>query len=198
MKGAVKILIGLLMLITVVTGYAPTPQYLVEFTCISNAFGGLLLTVDGILNLKGKQLPFFLYSNAAAGIFFVFLFCLGSFSGLFNINYSGAFFFLHAVNPVLFILCYIIADKDVVTRTWKRLLVTPGLVMAYLLFDYILGNYRGYFVYRFFEPAELKLLYAVLIVTIVYLIILLLGWALLALNHLVYKNSGSKTTTVKT
>lgn len=40
-KNIVKIGIGVLMVVSVLVGYIPQPEYLVELTCISNTLGGL-------------------------------------------------------------------------------------------------------------------------------------------------------------
>ena len=187
MKSGIKIAIGLMMLASVIAGYAPEPDLLVEFTCVSNVLGGLLLIADGIRNFKGKTVPNGLYLNVCSGILFVFLVCLGSLSGMYHMNYSGAFFFLHAVNPVLIILCYIILYKDDTKRTFKRLAITPALILTYLLFDFILGNCRGYFVYQFCRPEDLNLLIILIIALSVYLLFLLFGLLLLALNRLAHR-----------
>jgi len=187
MKSGIKIAIGLMMLASVIAGYAPEPDLLVEFTCVSNVLGGLLLIADGIRNFKGKTVPNWLYLNVCSGILFVFLVCLGSLSGMYHMNYSGAFFFLHAVNPVLIILCYIILYKDDTKSTFKRLAITPALILTYLLFDFILGNCRGYFVYQFCSPEDLNLLITLIIVLSVYLLFLLFGLLLLALNRLAHR-----------
>ena len=187
MRSGIKIAVGLMMLASVIAGYAPEPDLLVEFTCVSNVLGGLLLIADGIRNFKGKTVPNRLYLNVCSGILFVFLVCLGSLSGMYHMNYSGAFFFLHAVNPVLIILCYIILYKDDTKRTFKRLAITLALILTYLLFDFIFGNCRGYFVYQFCRPEDLNLLIILIIALSVYLLFLLFGLLLLALNRLAHR-----------
>lgn len=54
-KGIVQLVIGLMMIVTLLVGYLPIPEYLVELTCISNMLGGVLLTIDGILSICGKK-----------------------------------------------------------------------------------------------------------------------------------------------
>ena len=54
-KNIVKIAVGLLMIVNVLIGYIPQPEYLVELTCISNTLGGLLLLIDGIFNVIKKK-----------------------------------------------------------------------------------------------------------------------------------------------
>ncbi len=187
MKNLIKLLTGVLMIATALIGYIPEPELFVEFSCISNLVGGLLLVIDGILNLKGKHVPNVLYLNVCAGILLVFLVSMLSLTGAYNINFKGAFFFLHAVNPIIFILCYIFLCNDKIQNIWKRLAVTPVLLLAYLLFDYILGNCRGYFVYGFCTPEQLSIGIAAIVGIVSYLIMCLFGFCILSLNRLVHK-----------
>lgn len=53
----VKMIIGFWMILTVLIGYIPQPEYLIELTCISNMLGGLLLLADGILGDRQKREP---------------------------------------------------------------------------------------------------------------------------------------------
>ena len=190
MKNVLKILAGVFMLVTAAVGYIPTPELLVEFTCLTNTLGGILLILDGCLGFKGKSVSSILYLNVCAGILFVFLVCLGSLSGMYHMNYSGAFFFLHATNPVLIILFYIITCVTVKAElkgTVKQILLSPVLTLAYLLFDFILGKCRGYFVYGFVGPEQLSFVTALIVGLIMYVVILLFGWLLFALNRLCHK-----------
>ena len=108
-ENIVKIAVGLLMIVTVLIGYIPQPEYLVELTCVSNTLGGLLLLADGIRNTaKKKKFPNSLYLNAAVSILMVFLVCMGSLTGVYSFNFRGAFFFMHVINPIAFIVCYIL------------------------------------------------------------------------------------------
>ena len=96
----IKMVIGISMPIAVLIGYLPIPEYLVEFTCISNTLGGLLLVADGVLNLRGKSVPGVFYRNISVGIFFVFAICMGSLSGAYHMNFKGAFFYLHQLEKL--------------------------------------------------------------------------------------------------
>ena len=49
-------------------------------------------------------------------------------------NFEGAFLCLHAISPVLFILCYVLICKESEEKMIKKLLTTPILMLAYLLF----------------------------------------------------------------
>lgn len=193
----IKIVLGISMLVAVLIGYMPIPEYLVEFTCISNSFGGMLLITDGILKLKGKSVPGLFYRNIAVGIFFVFAICMGSLSGAYHMNFKGAFFYLHAVSPVLFILSYILFCNESKKKTVKKLLPTPVLMLLYLLFDYILGNIRGSFVYGLFKPGEVSITDALIIGLVFYVMMFAVGALFLCLNRLAHKRKNAESNDVK-
>ena len=102
------------------------------------------------------------------GIFFVFAICMGSLSGAYPMNFKGAFFYLHVLSPVLFILCYILFFNDREGKVTKKLLITPVLMLLYLLFDFVLGKFRGSFVYGFFKPDEVSISDALIIGAVFY------------------------------
>lgn len=189
MKSAVKIAAGLWMVVNVLIGYIPQPEYLVELTCVSNSLGGLLLLADGILNIKKKKsLPNSFYLNVAVSILVVFLVCMGSVAGVYKFNFKGAFFFMHVVNPIAFVLCYMffVNERD---RKIRSVLTAPIMVMLYFLFDYIRSRFTGEFVYGFVEPEELTFFYAIIAGLIMYLFVYLLGLSLFALNRLVNRHA---------
>lgn len=188
-KGAVKILFGILMIVTAIIGYAPLPAvYYAEFTLITNALGGLLLFADGIMNLKGTGMPAVLYRNVCSGIAVVFLVCLATLATPNPFNFGGAFLFLHVINPLAIIFSYIFLCEDNGTSKIGRALTAPVLSIAYLLFDYILGKSRGFFVYGFFMPENLSLPVALIVGAVVFLLVMLIGLLLVTLNKKAHKN----------
>ena len=190
LKGAVKLLLGAMFVGTAIWGYAPLPhEFLAEFTFISNMTGGLLLLTDGILNLTGKGLPKILHLNVSAGMLLVFFICMATLATPTPFNFGGAFFFLHVINPLVMAFSYIFLCRDSADSTFKHLLAVPVFSLLYLVFDYILGNIRGHFVYGFFMPESLPIWMAVLIGAIVYLIMMALGLLLFTLNKKIHKNS---------
>lgn len=54
-KNIIKVMAGLLMIVSVLIGYMPQPEYLIELTCISNTLGGVLLFADGILGIIKRR-----------------------------------------------------------------------------------------------------------------------------------------------
>lgn len=186
-KNIIKVLAGLLMIVSVLIGYIPQPEYLIELTCISNTLGGLLLFADGILGMAKKKICFnSLYLNVTASIVIVFLICAGSLFGSYNFNFSGAFFFLHIINPIIFVCFYVIFVNEQ-GRKMRCVLAAPAMTMAYLLFDYVRYRFKGEFVYGFIENEEFTLAWVIVAAIITYAFIYLLSLSLFALNRFVHK-----------
>lgn len=150
-KAYVSIALGILFCGSALIGYMPIPEYAMELTCISNLCIGILLVCTGINILRNKKkIPGILYQMWLAAILFVCIIsCVGHF------NFQGAFFFLHLVNPLVFLVYYVIFIED--TPKGKKILLTPMPVMGYLIFDYIIGMVRGTFVYGIFEVHRIGL-----------------------------------------
>lgn len=182
-----KIVFGILMPIMVFIGYLPEPELLVEFTCISNAVTGILLITDGILNLKDKKLPVRIYGNICVGLFVVFAISMGSLTGAYRINFKGAFFFLHVISPIVLMLFYILFCDDSKGKAIFKMLLNPIFLMAYFLFDFILGKNRGYFVYGFFEADGFGIGSALIFGVIVYVLLFASGGVFLLLNGIFHR-----------
>lgn len=189
MKNIVKIMMGLLMLVVVFIGYIPQPEYLIELTCVSNTFGGLLLFTDGIFSItKKKTCPNSFYLNVTVSLFVVFFVCMGSLSGAYKFNFNGAFFFMHVINPIAFLIYYMLFVNEH-DRKIKFALAAPTMTMTYFLFDYIQYKFTGKFVYGFIEPEKLTLAWAVIAAIVIYALLYLFGLFLFMLNRLVHKRS---------
>ena len=183
-----KIVLGACMVVLALIGYIPIPADLIEMTCISNLAGGIVLIVDGILYFKGKSVPIFLYRNIMISIFFVFLVCTGSLFGAYRMNFKGVFFLLHTIFPILFILMYIFFIRDDKEKLIVKITTTPVMMIAYLLFDFILGQIRGKFIYGMFKVEELSFWWALLAGVLIYLFLALVGWAFIYFNSVVHPN----------
>ncbi|MDE7363168.1 MAG: hypothetical protein K2N38_14690 [Oscillospiraceae bacterium] len=190
-KNIVKITVGTIMLVTVLIGYLPQPEYLVELTCISNTLGGLLLLADGALNITlKKNFPNSFYQNVVVSIFTVFLVCMGSLTGAYKFNFKGAFFFMHVVNPIAFVTCYMLFVNER-SRKIRFAFTAPIMIMLYLLFDCTRCQFTGEFIYGFVEPEEFTFFYALIAGLFICFFECLLGLGIYALNRLVHKKSTS-------
>ena len=129
-----------------------------------------MLLFTGIsLLLKKKEIPSIIYHMWLVTIVLVCIIsCVGHF------NFHGAFFFLHLVNPLAFLVYYMVFIDDI--KEIKKILLSPIPVMIYLVFDYIIGMLRGKFVYGIFEVYEMNLAIIVLVVCGVYISLLMLAF----------------------
>lgn len=186
-KNIIKVVAGFLMIVSVLIGYMPQPEYLIELTCISNTLGGLLLFADGILSMTKKKIcSNSLYLNVTASIFIVFLICVGSLFGSYSFNFSGAFFFLHIINPIIFVCFYMIFVNEQ-GRKMRCVLIAPTMTMVYLLFDNVRYRLTDEFVYGFIENEEFTLAWVIVAAIITYAFVYLLSLSLFALNRFVHK-----------
>ena len=179
-----EIVLGILMPVTAIIGYFPEPELVVEFSCLSNVVTGIWLIIDGILKLKGRELPVRFFGNSCVGLFVVFAICMGSLTGAYRMNFRGAFMFLHVVFPIIVMLFYIIFSDDSKGKVIFKLLLNPVFLMLYFLFDFILGKARGYFVYGFFDEPGFGILQALIFGVVVYILLFAFGALFLLLNRI--------------
>lgn len=187
-RAAVSLGIAVMLIVSVFVGYVPQPQYIKELTCISNFGLGILFLVSAVRQLRGKkEWPGLVYGCGAVTILLVFIICMVSLTGMYRMNFQGAFLFLHVINP-LAVLAYYMVFVDKKRRGRARgVFLMPCAAVLYLLADYIGGKVGGAFVYGFFEPAELSFLPAVLVGAVIYLMLLAVGFAVFFVNGRLHK-----------
>lgn len=196
-KNIIKIATGFLMIVSVFIGYMPQPEYVIELTCISNTLGGLLILADGIFGMTKKKICLNgLYLNVTASILTVFLICAGSLFGAYHFNFSGAFFFLHMINPMI-VVCFYMIFVNEQGRKMRWVLMGPTMTMVYLLFDYVRYRLKGEFVYGFLEKEELTLAWVIVAGIIAYAFTYLLSLGLFTLNRFVHKRKAQSDFDIK-
>ena len=180
-KAYISIALGVLFCGSVLIGYIPIPNYVIELTCISNSCIGILLLFTGINVLaKKKTIPSTIYHMWLVAILLVCIIsCVGHF------NFCGAFFFLHLVNPVMFLAYYMIFIDD--SKKVNEMLLAPAPVMLYLIFGYIVGMSRGRFVYGIFEVNEIELVDIFLIACSIYIFSLMVATMTQYINQKIRK-----------
>lgn len=184
-----KIVVGLFILFTTFTGYNFQLSY--ELTFISNFSCGLLLLLDGTVSLiRKKALPAILYQFVLPCILTVFCCIFFKIFGWHNFNFSGMFFFMHGINPVLALAMYLFTTKlelkdkkDYI----RRIFIAPAMVMSYLLFDYIRFLITGNLVYGLVSTESLTFVKAAVIGIVYYASIAFMSYGLLNLKLYVQK-----------
>lgn len=171
-----EVTVGLLMPVSALYTYISEAQYLYELTFISNIVGAGLLLFDVVyVHIKQKWLPSVLFLIETVTISIVFLISVGCTAfGFAHFNFNGGMFFLHIINPVLFIGFYLVVERQ---RNFNliEIVLSPILVMGYLLFDYVRFLFVGSFVYGLFPTEKMSLLNALVIGGIAYILIGICG-----------------------
>ena len=187
-RAAVSLGIGVLLIVTVIVGYFPQPQYIKELTCISNFGLGILFLVSAIRQLRGKkEWPGLVYGCGVVTILLVFIICMVSLTGMYRMNFQGAFLFLHVINPLMVLAYYLVFVDEKSRGRARGVFLMPCAAILYLLADYIGGKVGGAFVYGFFEPAELSFFSAVLVGAVLYLMLLAVGFVVYFINGRLHK-----------
>ena len=117
-EGYISITLGIVFCASVLVGYMPIPEYLIELTAFSNTLIGMILIFTGInFIVKEKSISSIFYHM---GLVTILLVCIVSCVGHFN--FKGAFLFLHLVNPVLFLLniCSLLRTISLLERFYIR------------------------------------------------------------------------------
>ncbi|MDE6596217.1 MAG: hypothetical protein K2K44_09435 [Oscillospiraceae bacterium] len=186
-----KIVVGLFILFTVFTGYNFQLSY--ELTFISNFSCGLLLLLDGTVSLiRKKTLPAILYQFVLPCILTVFCCIFFKIFGWHDFNFSGMFFFMHGINPVLALAMYLFTTKLELKNKKdyiRRIFIAPAMVMCYVLFDYIRFLITGSLVYGLVSTENLTFVKAAVIGIVYYSSIAFMSYGLLNLKLYVQKKT---------
>lgn len=144
---------------------------------------------DGIFSItKKKTCPNSFYLNVTVSLLVVFFVCMGSLTGVYKFNFSGAFFFMHVINPIAFLIYYMLFVNEH-DRKIKFVLTAPTMTMTYFLFDCTRYKFTGEFVYGFIKSEKLTLAWAVIAAIVIYALLYLFSLFLFMLNRLVHKRS---------
>lgn len=192
MKNLIKIFIGLAIIASAIVGYRNSLDYLYELTFLSNLACGLVLAADGVIYyIYKKNIPSIVYQMVVLCTNVVFFTCIFTLFGWHSFNFSGAFIFLHAINPVLFLGSYLlltelhIKDK---TDYIKRIFISPALIMGYLIFDYLRYLATGELVYGLVNTQSLTPIPAALIGVGFYLLMAFMSYGLTQLKIYIQRN----------
>ena len=193
MKKIIQITAGIFIVLSAIWGYRNSTDHMYELTFISNTACGIVLLSDGLMNLLfDKKVPAWIYQMVLPCTNVVFFTCAFTLLGWHSFNFSGAFFFLHVVNPPLFLSVYLFcAELKVESKSdyIKRIFISPLMIMCYLLFDYIRYIITGNLVYGLIPAERLTLVSAMLIGIGFYLLMAFMSYGLIDLKLYVQKKT---------
>ena len=179
-----KILIGFLFIASVIYSYYDYTEWMfIEGTGISNLLAGIILIIDGILLYKNKRVPIVIYQMEVGLIMTVY--CVTTFLTAFNIvnffNFQGGAMFLHSINPLVFLMIYLLTTRIKENCIIKYSILAPIPFMIYLLFDFIWRQINGYYLYGLI-PDNTSIILIMLIGVLAYIVELLFNYGLIKLN----------------
>ncbi len=174
-QAAVKLCIGLIMLMSVLLGYSPIP-FSNEYTFLSNATECLIMLFSGILLLsKKKHIPTFIDLCMVIMSLIMLGICLTNMSVF---GFDGAFLFLHVINPVLLLLHWFFIIEKGKIRSPIYVLAVLVFPVAYMIYLFIFGYITGDYIYPVFDVNALGVLHVAIFVSIVAVVFLALAFAL--------------------
>ena len=191
MKNAIKIFLGVAIIATAIIGYRNSLEYTYELTFLSNSICGLVLLLDGTLYcIFKKNIPIIIYQMVLLCTNVVFFTCIFSLLGWHSFNLNGAFFFLHAINPPLFMVIFMFFTKLKIkdkTDYIKRIFISPLLIIGYIIFDFIRYFITGRLVYGLVNTESLTAVSVPLIGIGFYLLMAFMSYGLIDLKLYIQK-----------
>lgn len=191
MKKIIQILVGIFLVSTAIWGYHNSVEHIYELTFISNFTCGIVLLSDGLINLAlNKKIPALIYQMVLPCTNVVFFTCIFTLFGWHAFNFDGAFFFLHIINPPLALSIYLLCVElriEGKADYMKRILISPLMIMCYLLFDYIRYITTGNLVYGLISTERITIISAMLIGTGFYSLMAFMSYGLIDLKLFVQK-----------
>ncbi len=119
-----------------------------EMTFISNAVCGIILLIGGILLIKGRDLPHFMYLNCAVLMMSVVCVC-GMFAP--GVCFKGASILPHLITPFALLLFYMLFCDG--RKSGKIGLITATVIpTAYFIIMTVVCRTTGTYVYEYFDP----------------------------------------------
>ena len=135
-------------------------------------------------------MPIFLYQCVLPCINTVFFSVFFKLFGWHDFNFYGGFFFMHGINPVIFLVLYLFSTNLIIKdkRDYiRRIFIAPIMIMTYLLFDFIRYVVTGKLVYGLIATENLNYISVPLIGVVFYLLMAFMSYGLLDLKMFVQK-----------
>ncbi len=188
------ICMGIMMLITTGIAYLPgiisNGMYEFELTFLSNLITGFVFIAGGSIGLlQKKELPQIYYLNSSIFLVLVFLTCMAFFK---EMNFSGAFLFLHIINPIVALIVFVCFTSDGKKLKKIELVSTFFLPIIYLVYAIAYGILSGYWLYGFINIDDKGTLYVSIVCIIMAAGIFVVSVFLHRISRAVYKMKVNK------
>lgn len=188
-KYMIYICIGIMMLVAAGIAYLPgimtNGLYEFELTFLSNVLTGLIFITGGIIGfMRNKELPQIYYLNTSVLLVLVFLTCVVFHK---EMNFSGAYFFLHVINPILAMIVFLIFTAN--GRPLKRIEIISTLFfpVIYLVYAITYGLLSGHWLYGFINIDDKGILFVLIVCVIMAVGIIIVSLLLYGISQIIYK-----------
>lgn len=182
-RAAAQLAIGILLTVSALALYWRYLRFMYELTFMSNFLGGIFFLAAGACTLMGRKVPQVLYLCFTVLLLLVMGTCL-AFSG--NFSFSGAFLFLHLLDP-LAAAAYFVAASDMGEVPGRLVPAAVLMPAAYLLFALVFGAATGNYIYFFLDYGQVGIGYTVLFILAAAAALLLVSWLLWLGNRFLRK-----------
>ena len=184
MRYLIQIFTGILFISTVGIAYLPSAlengMCEFELTFLSNLVMGCVFLTAGVKGLlKKKNLSQTIYINSVILLQIVFLICMAFIK---EFNFSGAFMFLHVVNPIL-------ATVEVFLFNECKEMPKPGTVFSalvfpilYLTYAIVYGYISGHWIYGIINIPERGIIFVLSVLSVTGVGIVVLVWLQYKIN----------------
>lgn len=185
-KWIILLITGVLLLTTTCIAYLPSAvkngMYEFELTFLSNTITGLFFMTGGIYGIaRNKHLPQPLYLNSVLLLQLVFFICMAFFS---EFNFSGAYIFLHIINPVIATIVFFVCTSCKKMPGLKLILTALIFPVIYLTYAVVYGLLSGHWLYGIINVQERGIIFVSILVLIAAAGIMLLAFIQYKVNYL--------------
>lgn len=185
LKWTILLMTGVLFITTTCIAYhlpaaLKEGMYEFELTFLSNTIAGIIFLIGGIYGItKKKNLPQPLYLNIVIVLQVVFFICMAFIS---EFNFSGAFLFLHIINPIIATIEFFVFTSCKKMQSIKLILSALIFPVIYLIYAIAYGYISGNWLYGIINVQEKGIGFVSVLVLFVAVGILFLGWIQYKIN----------------
>lgn len=160
LQAIIKIVIGVILLLSVIWGYLPIPKHMNEYTFLSNTIEGFVFIYSGIiLFTKSRHIPAIIDLCLVILAFIMLGICIVNYK---IFGFSGAYLFLHIINPLMLFIHWVFVTEKGQINNAKHVLLVLILPAMYMVFLFIFGFFTDDYIYPIFDINELGLINVIL------------------------------------
>ncbi|MDD3947690.1 MAG: Pr6Pr family membrane protein [Clostridia bacterium] len=192
-RSVIRFAIALTLICCACIGYWDSPEYMTEYTFLSNFIVGIFLAASALFQLiKKSNIPAVLHLCSVIMLMIGMGICLSDISGF---NFSGIFLFLHIINPLLVLADWFLFVPAGAIKKPQSVLFVTVLPIVYLVFLFVNGYLTGNYLYPIFDVTYMGVASVMTTVIVALIATLLFAYLLYFLNKFFYMRNSKKSNT---